>query len=96
MTKFFKETLFRGHFGPFLPKVEQKWIFLERKLCQFSDIPIIYNLAKNKKKLMTQKIPNWRTDRQTDEQADRQTDNHDFLRLSVGRGSYVLQIRVGH
>ena len=34
-------------FWNFLPKFGQKWIFLEKNLCQFLNIPIIYYCAKN-------------------------------------------------
>ena len=49
MTKFFKiskKALFWCHSAPFLPKFWQKWIFLEKELCQFFNIYIIYHCAK--------------------------------------------------
>ena len=55
------------HFGPFLPKN-----FHERRLYQFSNIPIIYHKEKKKKK--TRLIPEL-TERQSDRQTDRQTDS---------------------
>ena len=57
------------HFGPFLPKN-----FHERRLYQFSNIPIIYHQAKKKKpEKKTRLIPEL-TERQTDSQSVRQTD----------------------
>ena len=68
------------HFGPFLPKN-----FHERRLCQFSNIPIIYHQAKKKKKKKTRLVPEL-TERQSDRQTHRQTESGNFIRLSVGRG----------
>ena len=48
-----QKKLFRGHFGPFFSKFEQKRIFLKKELCQFLNIPITYHRAKNQKKLTT-------------------------------------------
>ena len=54
MTKFFKNSK-KPYFGamwPFWPKFGQKGIFLEKRLCQFLNIPSIYHHAKNQKKLI--------------------------------------------
>ena len=70
MTKFFKnqKTLFWAHFGPCMPKFGQKMNFPGKKsLCQFLNVPIIYQCAKNQTKLMSH---SWQTDRQTDRQTD--------------------------
>ena len=40
-----QKNLFLGHFGPFSPKFQYKRIFLEKGLCQFLNIPIIYHGA---------------------------------------------------
>ena len=54
MTKFSKKnnpkTLIWGQFRPFLPKFGLKW---KKGLRQFLNIPIIYQRAKNQKKLMS-------------------------------------------
>ena len=64
------------HFGSFLPKLEPKWIFLEKELCQFLNIPIIYRRAKSQKQLMShswEKMLNWQIDKQTGRRMDKQT-----------------------
>ena len=76
-----------GHFGSYLPKFGQKWIFLDKSLTQFLDNPMIYHRAKNQKKLMSYF---WEKAELTDRHADRQT-NGDFIRPSVGRGSNKTQ-----
>ena len=48
MTKFFKKSK-----KPFFAQIWEKVIFLEKELCQFLNIPIIYRRAKNQKKLST-------------------------------------------
>ena len=58
-------------FWPFLPKFGQKWISLEKMLCQFLNIPIIYHHAKNQKKLMSL--------RKMLHLMDGQTDSSDFI-----------------
>ena len=56
MSKFFKKSkknYFGAILGLFLPKIAQKYIFLEKGLCQFLNIsPLlnIYHHAKNQKK----------------------------------------------
>ena len=63
--------------------------FLEKELCQFLDIPIIYHRAKNQKKLLSRF---WEK-RRTDGRRDRQTNNGDFIGLSGGRGpNYCLKM----
>ena len=62
-----QKALFWGHFGPFLPKFAGK-----NGLCQFLDIPIIYNCAKNQRKLLSHFWEKRRTDGRTDRQIDRQ------------------------
>ena len=82
MTKFFKKSqknLFWGHFGHFLPKSGQKRVFLEKRALSVLDIPIIYNHAKNQKKLMSHFWEKRRT--------DGQTDNSDSMGPSVRQGS---------
>ena len=89
--KFFKKskkkTLLWGHFVSFLPKYEQKWIFLEKRALS---LPLSKKSEKTKD-LFLRKIPNWRTDRQmdgqTDRQTERQTDKGDFIGPSLGRES---------
>ena len=39
-------------FSSFLPKFGEKLIFLEKRLCQFLNIPVIYHCVKNQKKLI--------------------------------------------
>ena len=54
MAKFFKNSK-KPYFGamwPFWAKFGQKWIFLEKRLCQFLNIPSIYHHAKNQQKLI--------------------------------------------
>ena len=84
----------KNHFGPFLAKSVQKWIFLEKKgLCQFLNIPVSYHRTTNQKiKLMShsweKRRAHERTDRhwQTDRQTDTQTDKGNFIWPSVGQG----------
>ena len=88
MTKFFKKSkkpYFRAMwpFWPFLPKFGQKWIFLEKNLRQFLNILIIYR----RKKLICHSWGKCWTDGWMDRHAEGQTNNHDFVRPSVGRGS---------
>ena len=69
MTKFFKKSKrfsFVAILGPF-SQFGKKWIFLE-KGCQFLNIPIIYNHAKNQKKMISHSWENCPTARQTDGQ----------------------------
>ena len=66
-----KKKIFRGHFRLFLPKFGQKWIFLEKNLCQFLNIPIIYHDTKKSEKTNEpplRKILNCWMDRLTDGQ----------------------------
>ena len=44
-----QKTLFWGHAAvlTFFAQIWQKWIFLEKRLCQVLNIPIIYHCAKN-------------------------------------------------
>ena len=82
----------KPYFGLLLPKSGHKWIFPEKVLCQFLDIPIIYHLAKNQTTIETflWRTSNCRTDELTDGRTDGQTDrqtNGDFIEPSVGRGS---------
>ena len=70
-----QKNLFWGHFGPFLPKFGQKWIFLEKRalsVCRYSNY--LSSCQKSYKTIeqFLRKTPNWPTDRQT--QTDRQTD----------------------
>ena len=53
-------TLFWGHFGPFLPKFEQKWIFLERSALPVEKLPA------NKENLMINSWEKCHTDGQRD------------------------------
>ena len=62
-----QKALFRGHFGPFLPKFGWKWIFLERKalsVFKYSDcLPLCQKSEKTNEPFL-RKTPNWWTDRQ--------------------------------
>ena len=83
MTKFSnnpRNPLFWGHFGPFLLKFGQKWIFLEKK--GSLNIPIIYHRAKNQKKLLNHFWQKRRTDGRTDRQTDRQWWFYRTLRMT--------------
>ena len=56
MTKFFKkskEAYFGAIFGPFFPNLGKNEFSWKTGLCQFLNIPIIYDCAKTQKKLMT-------------------------------------------
>ena len=74
-----QKSLIWGHFGLFLPKFGQKWIFLKKKsLSVFRYSNYLPSCQKSEKKLLG---PFWekrqtdgRTDRQTDRQTGRQTD----------------------
>ena len=62
-----KKNLFWGHFGPFLPKFGQKWIFLEkRSLSVFRNSNYLLLCQKLEKTIgqFLRKTPNWWTDRQ--------------------------------
>ena len=65
-----KKNLFWGHFGPFLPKFGQKWIFLEKRalsVLRYSNyISLCQKLEKTIEEFL-KKTPNWQTDRQTDD-----------------------------
>ena len=71
MTKVFKKskkTYFGAILGPFCPNLDKNE-FSWKKDCQFLNNPIIYHRAKNQKKTnepFLSKMPNWRTDGQTD------------------------------
>ena len=69
---------------PFPPKFGQKWIFPEKRLCQFLNIPIIYHYAKNEKKLICHSWVKCETDRWMYRQMEGQIDNRDFVGPSVG------------
>ena len=90
MVKFFKKSK-KPYFGAmwpfwsFLTKSGQKWIFLQKRLCQFLNIPIIYHRAKIQKKLICHSIGKCWTDGWINRQTKGQTDNHDFAEPSVGR-----------
>ena len=43
----------RKNLEPFWGQIWQKLIFLNKELCQFLNIPVIYNCAKNQIELMT-------------------------------------------
>ena len=64
MKKFFKKSqkhYFGSILGPFCPNLGQKRIFLEKRLCQFFSIRIIYYCAKNQKNQMSHSWENfWR------------------------------------
>ena len=63
----FQNTLFLGHSGQYFPKLGEKCIFWEKGLCQFINIPNIYHVAKNLKKITTRSAQKFRTaDGQTD------------------------------
>ena len=75
-----KKNLFWGHFGPFLPKFGQKWIFLEKIVLSVFRYSNYLSLCQKSAKTFEQfprKTPNWRT--------DRQRDDCDFIRPSVGK-----------
>ena len=78
---------FSAFFCPNLGKNKFSW---KIGVCQFLNILIIYHHAKNQKNLMTNSWGKCRTDRRS----DGQTNNGDFIRPSVGRGSnnYVFQV----
>ena len=64
-----KKNLFWGHFGPFLPKFGQKWIFLEKIALSVFRYSNYLSLCQKSAKTFEQfprKTPNWRTDRQTE------------------------------
>ena len=63
--------------GPFFPKFGQNEFLWKKGFCQFLNIQIIYDHAKNEKKLITNSWEKWRTDGQTDRQATRQTDKQE-------------------
>ena len=64
MTKFFKKfqkPYFEPYSESFCPNLGQKWIFLEKGLCQFFNIRITYYCAKNQKDLINYSWENcWR------------------------------------
>ena len=70
--KFFKTSkkpYFGEHFGPFLPKFEQKWNFLGKGALSvfkyYSYLPL-YQKSEKTNQLSLRIMPNWRTDWQTD------------------------------
>ena len=87
MPKFFeksKKNLILGHFGPFLPKFGQTWIFLETiALSVFRYSNYLWLCQKSAKAFeqFPRKTPNWRT--------DRHRDDSDFIRLSVGKFFWI-------
>ena len=87
------------HFGQFLPKFGEKWIFLEKVLCQFLSIPIIYHGAKNQKKInnpfLSLMLNCWWTDRQTDRQTGRQTDRQTDRPTDRKQWFYRTLVRTG-
>ena len=91
MTTFFKKSkkIYFGAmalFWTFLPKFGQIWIFVEKSLYQFLNIPIIFHRVKNQKKTnmpFLRKILNWRMDGQTEGSSN----NHDFVESSAWQGS---------
>ena len=71
-----QKKLFWGHFGTFLPKFWQKWIFLEERFFKkkvfkrfsvFRNSNYLPSCQKSEKtiELFLRKTPNWQTDRQT-------------------------------
>ena len=75
MIKFFKKSK-KPYFKLLLPKSGHKWIFPEKVLCRFLDIPIIYHLATNQTTIETflWRTSKCRTDELTDGRTDRLTD----------------------
>ena len=64
-----KKNLIWGHFGPFLPKLGKNEFSWKKELCQFLDIPIIYQRAKIRNKYWAISEENTKlTDRETDRQ----------------------------
>ena len=80
-----KKTYFGAIWGHFLAKSGQKRVFLGKRAVSVLDIPIIYNHAKNQKKLMSHFWEKRRT--------DRQTDNGDSMGPSVRQGSNNILLR---
>ena len=70
MTQKILTNLFRGHFRPFLPNFGQKQIFLDKRHCQFLNIPTLLSCWNSEKTNYSflGKISNWRTGRQTGRQ----------------------------
>ena len=80
MPKFLKKPKkpILSHSGHDLPTFELKWILLDKGLCLFLNIPVIYHHVKNQKKIISysweKRWTDGQTDKQTDRQKDRQTD----------------------
>ena len=53
LSKKSKKTYFGAILGPFFPNLDKNEFSWRKELCQFLNIPIIYQHAKNKKKLMS-------------------------------------------
>ena len=85
--KFFKKSqksLFGGHFGPFLPKFGQQWIFLEKRAVSFYIFQLPITVPKIRKSYWAISEENTKlADSLTNWQTDRQRDNGDFTRPSV-------------
>ena len=61
-----QKNVFWDHFGPFLPKFGQKWIFLEIRVLSVFRYSNYLSLCQKFEKTVEQflrKTPNWRTDR---------------------------------
>ena len=80
MTTFFKNT--KKTILAALPKFGQKLIFLEKKDCQFLNIPIIYHPVKNQTKLTSHSRKRCHTDGQIGRGADRQTHTQTDAQIS--------------
>ena len=92
MTKLSKKSpkpYFGDILGPFCPNLSRNKFSWKNGFCQFLNIPSIYHLAKNNKKLMTkQPIPEKNVELM-EGQTDRQTDS-DFIGPSVIWGANIL------
>ena len=71
MTKFLeksKQKLFWGYFGPFLPKIWQKWIFLEKRVLSVFRYSNYLSLCQKLEKLLSNFWGKHQTDGQTNRQ----------------------------
>ena len=54
-----KNPILGTYSGTFCPNLDQKWILLEKGLCQFFNNRITYHCGKNQKNLMSHSWENW-------------------------------------
>ena len=95
--KMFQKNPILGPFWALFAQIWAKMNFPEKRaLSAFKYSNYLLSCQKSGKtdELFLRKIPNWRTDRQTDWLRDGQTYNGDFTGPYLGRGSKICQILI--